>query len=132
MRILWIAMRLNLVLISLNIFFAFLCGYLLWSWTICLKSTKRARLGWRELLFFAGLCCATITTMLAVFIYVHARITGGYPFYDLVELFCIRCGGLTALLGMMFASAGKGRPQISVAIISGLCLLIWLADAMSQ
>jgi hypothetical protein len=59
-------------------------------------------------------------------------ITGGYPFYHPVELFCIRVGSLTALLGVAAALAGKGKPRLSVAVISSLNFLLWLLDAIWQ
>jgi hypothetical protein len=59
-------------------------------------------------------------------------IRAGYPFYHPVELMCIRWGSLTALLGILAASVGKGRGRIPLAIISVLNLLMWFADAMAQ
>jgi hypothetical protein len=66
-----------------------------------------------------------------VYLYVHALYTGGYPFYHPVELMCIRWGGLTALLGIVAVSVGKGR-GVPLPIISVLNLLIWFAAAMAQ
>jgi len=60
------------------------------------------------------------------------RNTGGYDFYHPVELFCIRAGGLTALLGLATALAGKGKVRFSAALISLLNLLLWLMDAVGQ
>ncbi len=79
----------------------------------------------------AGLCCATISTVLDAFLYVHAVFTGGYPLFHPVELMCIRLGSLTAMLGIICALAGKGRLRLSVAIISIFNLLLWFSDAMA-
>ena len=58
--------------------------------------------------------------------------TGGYPYYYPVELFYIRIGSLTALLGLVAALLGKGDLRLTVAAISTLNLLVWFADAMAQ
>jgi hypothetical protein len=78
------------------------------------------------------LCLATFSTALSVFLFIHAIITGGYPFYHPVELFCIRFGFLTALLGLVASIVGKGRLRFHVATISTVNLLLWLVDAAAQ
>ena len=80
----------------------------------------------------AGLYCATASTILNAFMFVHAVITGGYPFYHPVELFCIRVGSLTALLGVTCSIIGRGKPRLHIAVISVLNFLVWFADAMAQ
>ena len=70
--------------------------------------------------------------ILWIFLFVHASFTGGYPFYHPVELFCIRYGSLTALLGLIASIVGKGKVRPHVAAISALNLLFWFADAMAQ
>jgi hypothetical protein len=57
---------------------------------------------------------------------------GGYSFYHPVELFCIRFGFLTALLGLVASVVGKGRLRLHVAAISTVDLLLWLVDAAAQ
>jgi hypothetical protein len=79
-----------------------------------------------------GLGLVTISSTLSVFMFIHAGITGGYPFYHPVELFCIRLGTLTAIIGLVAALAGKGKPRFSVVLISAINLLIWFGDAMAQ
>lgn len=81
-----------------------------------------------------GLCFATASTGLSAFLFVHATLTGGYPYYHPVELFCIGMGSLTALLGLVAAIRGKGKLKLrrSVAAIATLNLLLWFADAMWQ
>ena len=87
---------------------------------------------WREGIAFAGLCLATFSTVLSVFLFVHAAFTGGYPFYHPVESFCIGFGFLSASLGLVASIAGKGKLLPHVAVISVLNLLLWLVDAAAQ
>jgi len=79
-----------------------------------------------------GLLCATLSVGLNVFLYVHALYTGGYPFFHSVELMCIRWGTLTALLGIVAASVGKGRGRAPLAAISALNRVLWFAASMAQ
>jgi hypothetical protein len=79
----------------------------------------------------AGLVCATISSALGAFLYIHALITGGYSFYNPVELRCIRYGSLSALFGILLASIGKGRGRVAVLVVSTLNLLLWFMDAMA-
>ncbi len=69
---------------------------------------------------------------LAVFLFGHAVITGGYPFYHPVELFCIRYGFLTGLLGLLASIVGKGQLRPHVAAISTLNLVFWFIDTAAQ
>jgi hypothetical protein len=87
---------------------------------------------WRANAALAGLCLATFSTILAVFLFSHAVITGGYPFYHPVELFCIRYGFLTGLLGLLASIVGKGQLRPHVAAISTLNLVFWFIDAAAQ
>jgi hypothetical protein len=107
-------------------------SYVVWIWVGWVTSTERYTPKWRAATAVAGLCFATISTVLSAFLFIHATITGGYPFYHPVELFCIRLGSLTALLGLVAAIAGKGRLRLHVAAISILNLLVWFSDAMAQ
>jgi hypothetical protein len=114
------------------IFFLFYCGFLIWYWAAWLKSKPKVLQNWRVAVLLVGFLCATLSVMLNNYLYVHALYTGGYRFYHPVELMCIRWGTLTALLGIVFAIAGKGRGRIPLAVISALNLLLWFADAMAQ
>jgi hypothetical protein len=91
------------------LFFLFLCGYLVWTWTTWFKSSDKANPRWRAIALAAGLFFATVSTVLDAFLFIHAAVTGGYRFYHPVELFCIRARGLTALLGLVAALTGRGR-----------------------
>ena len=109
------------------------CVYVVWQWAQWFGSEEKSLLPrWRARTAFAGLCFATLSLALAVFLFVHATYTGGYPFYHPVELFCIRFGSVAALLGLVASVFGKGRIRPHVAGISALNLLVWFADAVAQ
>lgn len=107
-------------------------AYVVWTWIRQLRADRGNAPKWRAVVAFFGLFCATASTVLSAFLFIHAAITGGYPFYHSVELFCIRVGGLTALLGIIAAIAGKGKVDGHVAVISTLNLLLWIMDAVGQ
>src|SRR5882724_1984777 len=115
-----------------SLFFFLLCRYVVWKWVGWFPSEERETLKWRRFPALAGLCCATVSTGLSAFLFVHASFTGGYAYYHPVELFCIRIGSLTALLGLVAALLGKGSLRFPVAAISILNLLVWFSDAMAQ
>jgi hypothetical protein len=124
-------MHLHLQPVSLFIFVLF-WGYVAWNWVRWVKGEEKERPTWRSVAIGSGFCLATFSTILSAFLYIHAVITGGYPFYDPVELFCRRAGTLTALLGLAAAVAGKGKLRISVSVISTLNLLLWSIAGMAQ
>jgi hypothetical protein len=109
-----------------------LCAYAIWGWVRWLKSGEVVTPKWRSRTAFAGFCFATFSMVLSVFLFIHATFTGGYPFYHPVELFCIRFGFQTALVGLVAAIVGKGKLRPHVAVISIFNLLLWFADAMAQ
>jgi hypothetical protein len=115
-----------------SLFFLLLCSYVVWKWTAWFRSKEKETVTWRAFSVLAGLGLATASTGLSVFLFVHASITGGYSFYHPVELFCIRIGSLTALLGLVAALLGRGKLKVPVTAISTLNLLLWLVDAMAQ
>jgi hypothetical protein len=106
-------------------------GYLVWNWVGWLKSGLQIQ-KWRTVMNGVGLSFVTIFSILASFLYVHAVITGGYPYYHPIEMLCMGIGALTALAGLAAAIAGKGKVRISVAVISMLNLLLWFIDGVSQ
>lgn len=114
-----------------TLLFTFLCVYVTWQW-VRITQTTNVNPKWRAGVAVAGLSFATFSTILSVFLFVHASYTGGYPFYHPVELFCIRFGSLTAFLGLVASALGKGKPRAHVAVISILNLLLWFSDAMAQ
>jgi hypothetical protein len=113
------------------IFSILYCGFLLWCWVAWFRPKPKVQ-EWRTAALLVGLVFTTLSAALHVYLYVHALYTGGYPFYHPVELMCIRWGSLTALLGIVAASVGKGRGRVPLAIISVLNLFIWFTDAMAQ
>ena len=114
------------------LFFLCLASYVIWTWVTCLKASHKGNSRWRTIFAIAGLCCATISTVLGEFLYIHATLRGAYSFYHPVELFCIRLGMLTAVLGLISRVVGTGRVRLHLAIISTLNLLLWFMDAMAQ
>jgi hypothetical protein len=102
------------------------------AWFRWLRQPERLTPKWRSTTFFVGLCFATFSTSLSIFLLVHAVFTGGYSFYHPIELFCIRYGGLTALLGIVTSIAGKGRLRLYAVALSTLNLLLWFMDAVAQ
>jgi hypothetical protein len=102
------------------------------AWFRWLRQREKVTPKWRAGTILVGLCLATFSTALSIFLLVHAAFTGGYPFYHPVELFCIRFGGLTAILGIGASIAGKGTLRLHVAALSTLNLLLWVMDAAMQ
>ena len=115
-----------------SLVFLLLCAYVAWRWVTWFRSGNNVTPEWRARTAFVGLCFATVSTVLSVFLFVHATFTGGYPFYHPVELFCIRSGFLMALLGLVASIVGKGKLRPHVAAISTLNLLFWFIDAVAQ
>jgi hypothetical protein len=124
-------MHLHLEPISLLVNVLFL-GYVAWNLVRWLRPGEKKLQTWRTATIAAGLCFATISSVLSEFLYIHAVITGGYPLFDPVELFCLRAGALAALLGLTAALVGKGKLRLSIAVISILNILLWYVDAMAQ
>jgi len=115
-----------------SLFFLSVCAYVVWEWVTWIRSKERVTPKWRGRTAIAGFCFATFSTILSVFLFVHAAFTGGYPFYHPIELFCIRVGSLTALLGIIASIASKGKLRPHIAVVSTLNLLLWFMDAMAQ
>lgn len=112
--------------------FALLCAYVAWEWVRSFRSGEKVTPKWRGGTAIAGLCLVTFSTVLSVFLFVHATFTGGYSFYHPIESFCIRWGFLTALLGLVASIVGKGKLRLHIATISIVNLLLWFGDAIAQ
>jgi len=115
-----------------SLIFLLLCAYVAWEWLTWFRSGEKVIPKWRSATSLAGLCFATFSTVLSVFLFVHATFTGGYTFYHPVELFCIRFGFWSALVGLLVSIVGKGKLRLHVAAISILNLLFWFGDAVAQ
>jgi fluoride ion exporter CrcB/FEX len=115
-----------------SIFFVLYCGFLIWCWVTWLKPKPKVLQNRRAAILLVGLLRATLSTTLAVYLYVHALYTGGYPFDHPVELMSIRWGALAALLGIVAAIVSKGRGRTPLAMISVLNLVFWFAAGMAQ
>ena len=115
-----------------SLIFVLICAYVVWVWVRWFKSGKTVTPKWRARIAVIGFCSATFSMILTVFLFFHASFTGGYPFYHPVELFCIRFGTLSALIGLVAVAVGKGQLRIHVALISALNLFLWFMDAVAQ
>jgi hypothetical protein len=123
------------------IFYLLFCGSLIWCWAVWLKSKPETFRSWRAAALLGGLVCATVSTALSCYLYVHAMYTGGYPIhmgfkdgysgFHPVELLCIQLGAVTALVGVVCTSTGKGTGRMAVRVIAILNLLGWFVDAMA-
>jgi hypothetical protein len=109
--------------------FLFLCAYVAWEWVRWFRPGEKVTPSWRGATAAVGLYFATFSTVLSVFLFVHAILTGGYRFYRPVELFCLRFGFLAALIGLGASIVGKGKLRPHVAAISTINLVMWFLDA---
>jgi hypothetical protein len=107
-------------------------AYVVWCWFRWAKSSTDIYPRWRAFTAIVGYGFATASTALSAFMFVHAKFTGGYPYYHPVELFCIRVGTLTALIGLVATIIGKGKLHLPTGVVSGFNLLIWFTDAIAQ
>jgi hypothetical protein len=124
------------------IFYLLLWGSLVWCWISWLKSKPGVLRNWRAATLLLGFVCATISTSLNTWLYVHALYTGGYPIhygfkdgysgFHPVEWRFMQWGSLTALAGTVSAVAGRGKGRFVLAGISIFDLLCWYFDAMSM
>ena len=115
-----------------TLFFLLLCAYVVCQWARWFRSKEQVTPKWRKAATLAGFCLATFSTVLSVFLFVHASFTGGYPYYHPVEMFCIGFGFLSSFLGLAGSAVGKGKLGPHVAVISVLNMLLWFVDAAAQ
>jgi hypothetical protein len=106
--------------------------YVAWTWVRWLRDDKTHDVTWRAAMITAGLCSATISTILAETLYLHAVFFGMYPYHDRAWLFFIRVGTPAASLGLIAALIGNGKRRLSLTGISALNLLIWWVNARAQ
>lgn len=108
-----------------------LWAYIAWK-SVKVMSHAGSLLGWRPGFTFASLVLLTITTGLDVFLLVHAGFTGGYAYYDPVEMFCLRIGSWCALVALVAAPGGMKKLRLSVSLLAVFNLLLWFMDGMAQ
>lgn len=106
--------------------------YVFWTWKKWFSSKANNLSNWRFVASGVALLCATISTALSEFMYVHDAYTGGYPFYHPVELFCIRFGFLSASVGVLLSVTSRGMTRINILAISVVNLALWYIDGMAQ
>lgn len=107
-------------------------GYAIWQWRLWF-TTSESLLPRSRRVLFVGLCLATCSTALCVFLIVHAILTGGYSYYHPIEMLCLALGCLTASLGFVYAVlAGRGRLSPHIALLSVINAVIWIMDAIRQ
>jgi hypothetical protein len=107
------------------IFYLLVCASLIWCWISWLKSKPSVLGKWRAATLLLGLVCATVSTVLTSWLYVHAMYTGGYAIhygfkdgysgFHPVEWRFMRWGSLTALAGIVCAAVGQGKGRIVLA-----------------
>jgi hypothetical protein len=112
--------------------FAAICWYLVNNWAKWLRAPERPKRTPRNVLLLFGAASASLSLALAIGLFIHAQITGGFPFYHPTLMRVLRIGFLTALFGLLAALAGKGKPRISTAVCSVFCLLVWFMEAVAQ
>src|SRR5882757_6607211 len=85
-------------------------SYLIWSWVRWAKPSNAgipsAVPRFRKAVILSGLGLVTTSVLLNAFLTIHAFLTGGFHYYDAIEMFCISTGFLTALLGIIAAAIG--------------------------
>jgi hypothetical protein len=105
-------------------------SYLVWNWVRWTKPSDSGTLSvvprFRKVVTLCGFGLATISVLLNAFLTIHAFLTGGFRYYDPVEMFCIRAGFLTALFGIIAAATGKGSLRIPTAVCAGIALALWV------
>jgi hypothetical protein len=110
-------------------------SYLVWTWIRWAKSSNSSILSgiprFRTAVTVCGLGLATVSVLLDAFLTIHAFLTGGFRLFDPIEMFCIRTGFLTALLGIVAAATGKGQLRIATAVCAGIALTLWVMAGIS-
>ncbi len=83
--------------------------------------------------FQVGACClAAASALLYLGTVLYSRIIGGFPFYDPTLMAIYLLGALTALVGLLIGTLGRGRARVAVMGLSGSMLTLWLATASSE
>ena len=103
---------------------------LLWGWARWTLLPKLRTV--TSILSLIGLCLATGSALLGVFVIAHGVVTGGYRYYDSRAMRIYAAGMLLALAGISFGIGGVWRSNSVrwLAPASGVCMLaFWLIAA---
>ncbi len=119
-------------LIPIYIFELALWIYVGWSWARWARFGDDSAIPRWKILVLLGFLSATFSTVLDIFLTVHATFIAGYSFYHPVELFCIRAGSLASLLALLITFVGKSKLRLPTLLSSSVTLFLWFADAMAQ
>jgi len=114
---------------------ALLCAwfFIAWKWFKLLRTPSgELPSRWRIWATTGAVLSVAISTGLDVYLLVHAAYTGGYPYYHPVEMFCLRYGSLTAMLGVVGGAIGRAKLRLAVTLLSLANFLLWFMDAMAQ
>jgi hypothetical protein len=107
--------------------------YLVWAWVRWARLTARfPPPRWRSLLAFIAFLLSSGSALWSIVLIVHARITGGFPFYHPVLLASIRFGLLASLASMVLGALGKGIVRVPAILGAAVMLLVWLGEAAAQ
>lgn len=101
--------------------------YCAWAWRRSFTLKPRAEPRWRGLLAFIGLALGSVSLLIFLAAWVHARVGGGLAYNGLGELLYTRLGLITAVAGLLAALTSKGFPRLPASIISAILSLLWIA-----
>jgi hypothetical protein len=106
---------------------------LIWGWARWTLLPKPRTV--TSTLSFIGLCLATGSAFLGVFVIAHAVVTGGFPYYDSRAMRIYAVGILLALAGVSFGIGGVWRSHSLrwQAPAAGVCMLaFWMIAADAE
>jgi hypothetical protein len=107
--------------------------YLVWTWVRWARLTaKFPPPRWRSLLAFTAFLLSSTSALWSIVLMVHARITGGFPFYHPVLLASIQFGLLASLASMVLGALGKGLVRMPAILAAVVMLLVWFGEAATQ
>lgn len=106
---------------------------LIWGWIKFARLPQLRTI--TSILSLLGLILTTASATLAVFMFVHAVRTGGYPYYDDRALHIYRWGMLLAVGGASLGIAGAFQRGLLrwQPPVSSMCLLVlWVMGALGE
>ena len=118
------------------VFILILCLYVVMTWIRWARhKTNPNEPKWkkfRDVITAFGFALTSISLGLINALAVHAFVTGGLPYYHPILLLAFRLGFFSALFGMLAAFIGTGQLENPTIAVSGLCLPIWILEAIAQ